>query len=389
MIKIIIRKFIKDYQNVNNKSVRESYGVLSGVLGIICNMSLFVLKLLIGLSINSIAVITDAFNNFTDLGSSLISIIGAKLSNRPPDREHPYGHGRFEYIGALIVSFIIFSVGFQLLKSAFDKIINPEEVLLSPVSIVILILSVTAKLWMFSYNNYIGKVINSSINKATAYDSLSDVVGTSAVIVTTIAGTFIAFPVDGIVGVIISLLILYTGFSIAKDTVNLILGSSPDPELVETINSMIAQGKNIIGTHDLIIHDYGPGRVIASIHAEVPDNINFVEVHSVIDELEERIAQELGIDIVIHMDPISTDVSKNSTISKSVINTIHKVNNGLSIQNLRITDGENRTTLNFDLLMPSSIVQSEYENIRDSITEKIAEDNSSYNVVINTISINE
>lgn len=388
MIKIIIKKFIKDYQNVNDKFVRESYGVLSGVLGIICNMSLFILKLIIGLSINSIAVITDAFNNFTDLGSSLISIIGAKLSNRPPDSEHPYGHGRFEYIGALVVSFIIFSVGFQLLKSAFDKIINPEKVLLSPISIIILILSVTVKLWMFSYNNYIGKAINSSINKATAYDSLSDVIGTSAVIVTTIVGTFLDFPIDGIVGVIISLLILYTGFSIAKDTVNLILGSSPAPELVETINSLVSNGKHIIGAHDLIVHDYGPGRVIASIHAEVPDNANIVEVHSVIDELEEKIADDLGINIVIHMDPISTDIDKNSLIAESITNIIQKVNASFSIQNLRITDGENRITMNFDLLVPPSVVQSEYENIRNSITEKIIEANSNFNVVINSISLN-
>lgn len=309
MIEIIIKRFIKDYQNVNDKDVRESYGVLSGVVGIICNLSLFIVKLLIGLSINSIAVITDAFNNFTDLGSSLISIIGSKLSNRPPDREHPYGHGRFEYIGALIVSFIIFSVGIQLLRSAFDKIINPEKVMLTTVSIIILTLSVLVKIWMFSYNKYIGKVINSSINKATAYDSLSDVVATSAVIVTTIIGAFLDFPIDGIVGVAISLLILYTGFSTAKDTVNLILGPSPDPELVDTINSLVNEGKYIVGAHDLKLHDYGPGRVMASIHAEVPDNINILEAHSVIDELEERIKEELGINMVIHMDPISTNIN--------------------------------------------------------------------------------
>jgi len=312
LIQIVIKKFIKNYENVNDKLVRESYGVLSGVLGIICNMSLFALKLTIGLSINSIAVITDAFNNFTDLGSSLISIVGAKLSNRPPDPEHPYGHGRFEYIGSLIVAFIIFSVGLKLLESSFGKIINPEEVLLNPISIVILILSVMLKLWMFSYNNYIGKTINSSINKATAYDSLSDVVGTSAVIVTAIIGTYIDFPIDGIVGVAISLLILYTGFTIAKDTVNLILGSQPDPELVDAINKLVFEGKYIIGAHDLNVHDYGPGRVVASIHAEVPDNINFVEVHSVIDDLEKRISDELGVNIVIHMDPISEAIDKNN-----------------------------------------------------------------------------
>lgn len=293
--------------DVNEKSVREAYGILSGILGIICNLSLFAVKLLIGLSINSIAVITDAFNNFTDLGSSLISIIGAKLSNRPPDDEHPYGHGRFEYIGALIVSFIIFSVGFDLLKNAFDKIVHPDKVLLNPLSMVILSLSVLVKVWMFSYNRYIGKTINSSINRATAYDSLSDVVGTSAVVVATVLGTFVDFPIDGILGVIISLLILYTAFNIAKDTINLILGSTPDPELIKSVNTIVSNGKYVIGTHDLDMHDYGPGRVMASIHAEVPCNINIVEAHSVIDELEEKIEKELGIKIVIHMDPVSSE----------------------------------------------------------------------------------
>ena len=388
MIKIIIKKFIKNYENTNDKFVRESYGVLAGILGIICNLFLFALKLSIGLFINSIAVISDAFNNLTDLGSSLISIIGAKLSNRPPDREHPYGHGRFEYISSLVVSFIIFSVGFQLLKSSFDKILNPEEVLFSPISILILIFSVSIKLWMYSYNKYIGKAINSSINKATAYDSLNDALSTSAVIITTIIGNFLDFPIDGIVGVIISFLILYTGFSIAKDTVDLLLGSSPSPELVNTINSLVLQGKYIIGTHDLKVHDYGPGRIIASIHAEVPDDANIIEIHSIIDELEDKIADELGINIVIHMDPISTDIDRINQISVSVTNIVNQVNEKFSIANLRVADGENRVNVIFDLLVPSSIAISEYDDIRNLIAEKIKENNIKFNAIINIISSN-
>jgi len=389
LIKIIIKKFIKNHENTNDKFVRESYGVLAGVLGIICNLFLFLLKLSVGLFINSIAVISDAFNNLTDLGSSLISIIGAKLSNLPPDNEHPYGHGRFEYISSLVVSFIIFSVGLQLLKSSFDKILNPEEVLFSLMSILILIFSVLLKLWMYSYNKYISKIINSSINKATAYDSLNDAIATSAVIITTVIGGFVDFPIDGLVGVAISFLILYTGFSIAKDTVNLLLGSSPDPELVDTINSSVIQGKYIIGTHNLKVHDYGPGRVVASIHAEVPDNANIVEIHSVINELEERIADELGINIVIHMDPISTDIDKIGLITASVSNITKKVNENFSIQNLRVADEENRITVIFDLLVPQSTVQSEYENIRNLVTEKIVEYNSKFHTIINVIKLND
>lgn len=307
MIQLIIRAFVKDYRNVNDKSVRESYGVLAGGLGIALNLFLFALKLAIGLFINSIAVISDAFNNLTDSGSSLISIIGAKLSNRPPDHEHPYGHGRAEYISALAISFIILFVGLQLLTSSFDKISNPEKVLFSPISIVILGLSVLVKVWMYSYNRYIGKTINSSVNRAMAFDSLSDTVVTTGVILSALAATVTSLPVDGFAGIVVSFFILYTGYSTARDTVDLLLGSSPALELVDTIKSTVAGGKYVVGTHGLRVHDYGPGRVIASIHAEVPENASLLEVHSVIDNLEKRISSELGVDIVIHMDPIPVD----------------------------------------------------------------------------------
>lgn len=307
MIKIIVKSFIKDYSDTSDKQVRESYGVLGGVLGIICNLVLFIIKLAIGFYMNSIAVISDAFNNLSDLGSSLIAIIGVKMSNRPPDHEHPYGHGRIEYISSLIVSFIILLVGLQLLRSSFNKILTPETIVFNPILISMLIFSVLVKIWMFSYNNYISKAINSSISKATAYDSLNDAIATSALIITTIIGHYLDLSLDGIAGLVISFLILYTGFSVAKDTVNLLLGSSPDPELVSSINSIILGGKHIIGIHDLNVHDYGPGRIIASIHAEVPDSISIVDIHSVIDDLEKRVLHELSVNLVIHMDPISPD----------------------------------------------------------------------------------
>ncbi len=310
MIKLIIRKFINDYQNTTDIYVREAYGVLSGVLGIICNLVLFAVKLAVGLFIDSIAVISDAFNNLSDLGSSLVTIFGAKLSNRPPDKEHPYGHGRFEYIASLIVSFVIFAVGLQVMRSSIDKIIAPKAILFSPVSIAILSISISIKIWMFSYNKYIGKTINSSINRATAYDSLNDAIATGAVIAGTILGRHVGFPVDGLLGLFISFLIVYTGFGIAKDSVNLLLGPSPDPELIENICSLILKGKNIKGIHDLKVHDYGPGRVIASIHAEVPDALNIMDIHSEIDEIEQIIENQLGINIVIHMDPVKEPTGK-------------------------------------------------------------------------------
>lgn len=387
MIKLIIIFFIKNYQDVTDKQIREAYGVLGGIIGIICNLFLFILKLTIGLFINSIAVISDAFNNLSDLGSSLISIIGIKMSNRPPDSEHPFGHGRIEYISSLIVSFIIFSVGFQLLKSSYGKILAPEVVTFNPVLIIILLLSVLVKVWMFSYNNYISKTINSSINKATAYDSLNDVIATSAVIATTIIGRFLNFSIDGIVGLAISLLILYTGYKIAKDTVNLLLGSSPNPELVQAINSLVLKGQYIVGTHDLKVHDYGPGRILASIHAEVLDNVDIVEAHGIIDDLERRISAELGINLVVHIDPLSTDMEENNRIKALITTEVQEVNEQFRVQNVRLTKGLNCTNIIFDLLVPSTISISNFKEVREIISNKIAENNNRLNIIINSITL--
>lgn len=304
MIKLIIKRFIKNHEITENEKVREDYTVLSGVLGIICNLLLFLIKLVIGLLINSIAVISDAFNNLTDLGTSVVTIFGAKLSNMPPDENHPYGHGRFEYIASLVVSFIIFTVGLTLLRSSFEKIIDPVTVELNMVLIIILLVSVFIKVWMFSYNRYIGNLINSSINRAIAHDSLNDVLATTAVVIGTIFGNYVSFPIDGILGLVISILIIYSAFTIAKDSVNLILGPAPDPQVIESINAIVLSGEGIKGAHDLVVHDYGPGRINASIHAEVSDESNIVEIHNEIDKIEKKIKKELGISIVIHMDPI-------------------------------------------------------------------------------------
>jgi cation diffusion facilitator family transporter len=304
LIKLIIKKFVKDSEDINDKSVRESYGVLSGVLGIICNLFLFVVKLILGIFINSIAVISDAFNNLSDLGTSIITIFGAKLSSRPPDNEHPHGHGRYEYISSLVVAFVIFGVGLKLLGNSFDKVLKPQEVVFNAISVLILLVAVLVKLWMFSYNRYIGKKINSSINRAAALDSLNDVYATSGVIVGMIVGNFTTIPIDGILGIIISGLIIFSGFNAAKDSVNLLLGAVPDNEVINRINELVLSDKNVKGVHDLKIHDYGPGRVTASIHAEVSDKVDIVEIHSIIDKIETMVKEELGIDLVIHMDPV-------------------------------------------------------------------------------------
>ncbi len=385
MTNLIIRHWIKDYENVNDKKVRESYMVVSGVVGIICNLFLFSSKLAVGLISNSIAVISDAFNNLTDMGSSLVSILGAKLSGSPPDEEHPHGHGRFEYIASLVIAFIIFGVGFELLRDSYDQMKNPEKVIFSYVTVAILGLSVMIKLWMFSYNIYIARKIKSSINKGVAYDSLNDSIATTFVIVSMMVGRFWDFPIDGLAGMAISLFILYAGFDIARDTVNLLLGSAPDPEVAARINQIVSAGKHVVGTHDLEIHDYGPNRVVASIHAEVPDDKNIVEVHSSIDTLESQIILELGIDIVIHMDPISTDTNKITRVRSEVDACISDLVQELRIQNFRIAQGEDKIIVIFDLEILASIPESAYPKMARVVRERIETHCLRHEVVINKV----
>ena len=382
MIKILIKKFIKDYENVNDKKVREAYGILGGLLGVICNIVLFLIKLTIGLLLNSIAIISDAVNNLSDIGSSLVTIVGSKLSNRHPDKEHPFGHGRFEYISSLIVSFIIMIVGFELFKSSISKIIHPEKMHFSLLLTAILCLSILVKIWMYIYNQYLGKKINSSVLIAVSHDSLNDVIATSAVIFSTILGHFVNFPIDGIVGLIVSGLVIYTGFGIAKDTVGVLLGTPPTPELVDEISNIITSGEGIIGVHDLIVHDYGPGRVMASAHAEVPDDINIVKIHEVIDNTEQKIETELGIHIVIHMDPLSVNCERTNEVRKLVIDTVNEINPLFSIHDFRMTDGENKINLIFDLAIPCDIPDSERQKAVDAISQKLCDKDERYNMVI-------
>ena len=305
MIKVIIKKFIPAYDNTKDKKVRERYCVLAGVLGIICNIVLFAVKVIIGSLMNSISILSDAFNNLSDMGSSIISILGAKMSNRRPDREHPFGHGRMEYIASFVVSCIILVVGFELFRSSIDKIIHPEPVRFSVILIVILTLSMLVKIWMFYYNRYMGKQIDSTVLRAASSDSLNDVVATAAVILATIIGNYVSFPIDGIMGVVVSVLIMIAGFKIAKEVVDRLLGQRPDPALVNEITAMILSYNGIIGIHDMIVHNYGPGRNFASVHAEVSDDSDIIKTHEMIDQAEQDILRETGVMIVIHTDPVS------------------------------------------------------------------------------------
>lgn len=383
MIKWIIKQSIKDDFNTSNG--REKLIALSGVLGIFCNTLIFGFKLGLGLIVNSIAIISDAFNNLSDIGSSLVSIITAKLSNLPPDDEHPHGHGRYEYIGSLIVAFIIGIVGFELLKQSYSKIINPSPVIFSVWVFAILTVNILIKLWMYSYNMYVYKTINSNINKATAYDSLSDIVGTSIIMVAMMAGRYVDWPIDGFMGIIIAVLIMLTGFNIAKETVSMLIGSVPDMNIKHQIQTIVNEGDYVIESHDLKIHDYGPGRVSASIHVEVPDFVNIVDAHTSIDQLEKKIKDETNVEITIHIDPISTNREKVDKTHDVVQAVLNKMDDQFYTRNFRLAETQYKLIVIFDLIVPSTVNPHDYSSIKHRVEDKLNEVYPEYDVVIDDV----
>ena len=368
--------------DMSNPDTRTKICLAAGVLGIICNLLLFALKLGIGAIMNSIAIISDAFNNLSDTGSSVVTIIGAKLSRKKPDKEHPFGHGRYEYISSLIVSFIIILVGIELFKTSVNKVINPETLMLSPWLVIFLCLSIPVKLWMYSYNRKMGTAINSSVVLAAAKDNLNDVVATSAVIITAVVGKFVNFPpLDGVVGTLVSLMIIYSGFGITMDTIGLLLGTTPDPEITKTIRNTVIEAEGVVGVHDLIVHDYGPGRVLASVHAEVRDDCDVVEIHEVIDALEHKINNELGIHIVIHMDPISVDCEQTNRAKLETQKIVKEIDERMNIHDFRMVDGNHSMNLIFDIEVPSDF--SEIDNLGKVVDERLKELDSRFNAVVN------
>ncbi len=381
-MQFLIRLFIKDYEQIQNKKVREQYSVLSGIVGILCNLLLFATKLIIGFISGSMAILADAFNNLSDCGSSAVSIVGAKMSNRLPDKEHPFGHGRIEYVSSLIVSFLIILVGFELLKSSGQKIMRPSPVSLNPVQAALLLFAIAVKGWMFLYNRYIGKKINSTVLLATAKDSLNDCIATLATILSALCAGFTALPVDGIMGILVSLFIMYGGYGLAKDTIGILLGKPASEETVNQIAGYILNAEGITGMHDLIIHDYGPGRIMASVHAEVPDNIDVVAIHETIDDLENLILTQMGIHIVIHMDPISYDDETVNALRNFVAEEVKKLDSSLSFHDLRVTLGENSRNLLFDLVVPCDYKPEHQKALAEHLRNAVLSYDNRYNVHI-------
>ena len=382
MIKLLAKIFIKDSQNTADSKVRVAYGYLCGAVGIALNILLFAGKIIAGTISGSVAVTADAFNNLSDAGSSIISLIGFRLASQKPDPHHPFGHGRFEYIASLIISIIIVLMGFELGKSSFEKIVAPQAVEYSAVTFAVLGVSVLVKLYMFFYNNSVGKKIDSATMRATAMDSISDAVSTGAVLISAVIAMITNLALDGWMGLVVAAFIMVTGFKSAKETIDSLLGTPPSPEFVKQIEDMALQYDDIIGVHDMIVHNYGPGRTFVSLHAEVPSDGDIVTIHDTVDNAEREIAKELGCLVTIHMDPVDVHDEHTAQLRENVSEIIKQINPDITFHDFRVVSGPTHTNLIFDIVSPMDCGLSDQE-LADTIADKIHQCNESYFAVIN------
>ena len=354
MINLLAKLFIKNHTDYSNERVRSQYGILCGAFGIFLNAVLFTLKFVFGTLAASVAMVADAFNNLSDAASSVVQILGFKLSTKKPDPDHPFGHGRIEYISGLVVSFLILYMGTVLLKDSVLSIIHPQAMKISLLSVIVMGISVLVKFYMYLYNHLTAKKIDSVAMEVVAKDSLNDVISTAVVIVALIGSRYTSLPLDGIGGVVVGIFILKTGFEAAKDTIAPLLGSAPSAQLVAQIEEELMKHKPIVGMHDLIIHDYGPGRMMISLHAEVPGNINIFSLHDVIDIAENDIAQRFNCHVIIHMDPVDTENKRLAELKQVLAEEVVKINPELKYHDVRMVPGDTHTNLIFDVVKPFS-----------------------------------
>lgn len=353
MVNFLIKHLIPHSDQTGDPAVREAYGTLAGCVGICLNVLLFVGKFVAGSIVGSIAVTADAFNNLSDAGSSLITLFGFRLAGKRPHSDHPFGHGRIEYVAGLIVSLLIILMGVTLARESLDKMLHPQNVTFSLLSAGILAASILVKLYMFSYNRALSKKLNSSTLKATATDSLSDAFATLAVLISMIISHLTGLRIDGYAGILVALMILWGGFGAARDTISPLLGTAPDPEFVKKIQSIVRSCPVVTGMHDLVIHDYGAGRRMISLHAEVPANGDILATHDAIDLVERRLHDELNCHAVIHMDPVETDNAAVNAVRQRVLEALHaQMDSAVSIHDFRMVTGPTHTNLIFDLLLP-------------------------------------
>lgn len=361
----LLKYFIRNYEDVKSPTVREQYGKLVSIVGIVVNMFLFIIKFVVGTLAHSVSITGDAVNNLSDAGSSLITLISFKMANKPPDKDHPFGHARIEYIASSIVGFLILLIGWELIKTSFDKILHPSTIEFSIITVFILAFAISAKLWLYRLNVNIGKRIDSSIMHATAADSLSDVAATSAVLASTIISPLINFQLDGYMGVGVAIFIMISAIKILKDMLDTLLGKMPSNELINTIVTYIRKYDGVIGIHDLVVHDYGPHRCFASVHVEVDARVDVIESHDLIDNIERDIAMELDIPLVIHMDPVVMDDPFVNEMYQLTEYVIKNIDASLSIHDFRVVKGATHSNIIFDVTVPFQYEKEESQIIKE------------------------
>lgn len=381
MTKLLIKLFVKDSRNVSDPAVRQRYAMLAGITGIVLNLLLFAGKLTTGILAASVAVIADAFNNVSDAGSSVITIIGFRLAGKHEDKEHPLGHGRLEYVSAFIVDMLIILVGAELLKSSVEKIISPSLPAVSTATIVLLVAAVLVKLWLFFFYRKIGNLIDSAAVKSTSIDSISDTVATSLVLISTLVARFANVGIDGWAGILVAGFILFTGIKAAKETIDLLLGTPPEPAFIEELKDFVKNYPEVVGVHDLMVHDYGPGRKIISFHAEVPSDSDINYAHDVIDCIERDMHEKFGCIVTIHLDPIVTGNKEVDEMRRLAEETAKEVDSSFTIHDFRMTSGGKHINLIFDLSIPTDCKIPDGEAAQ-KVAEKISEKNPDCHAVI-------
>lgn len=367
MTKLLLQFFVKNNENTENPVVRASVGKLAGATGIVCNCILFLGKLIAGLMAGSVAIIADAVNNLSDASSSVVTLLGFRLAQQPADADHPYGHARYEYLSGLVVAVLILVIGVELVKSSVGKIIHPEPIVFSAITVTILVASIVIKLWMAMFFGALGKKIKSTTLAATSVDSRNDVISTASVLLGCLVGYFFHINIDGIVGLLVALFILYSGINIVKDTISPLLGQQADAELVEKIHALVLSHEKVLGVHDLLVHDYGPGQCFASLHAELSAEEDAIACHEIIDHIENEVRKELHVDLVIHYDPVVTDDAEGNAMRQMLEEIISQIDPRLSMHDFRITDGRK---LVFDLEVPYEMGQ-QYEALQQKIDESL------------------
>lgn len=374
MTQLLLKLFVKNYKNTENERVRIRLGILSGTVGILLNIILSVFKMIFGALTKSISIVADGANNIFDAISSIINLVGFKISGKPADDEHPFGHGRVEYISALTLAFFILIMGFELIKSSVDKFTNPETVIFSVPALIVLILSILAKIWLALFNRKIGKMMNSVAVDAVVTDSIGDIAATTCSLIALVASKYTDLPIDAVMGIIVALVIIYAGINIIRGTMGPLLGEPPDKDLVKQLEELVMSYDGIVGIHDLVLHSYGHGKIFGSIHAEVPAEIDIMHSHDTVDIIERQVKKKLGIEISIHMDPIIND-ERTHSLKESVSEIVRNICADASIHDFRIVDGPTHTNLIFDAVLPrkSGISEQEFKYTVETDIKKLNE----------------